>query len=161
MKRIILLICCFSVIGRVSAQGIRKVRMEELEAYIQESKGPLVVNFWASFCRPCLQEIPFLLAQQQSHPDVELVLVSLDLPDFYPKKLETFISSKSLQPVTHFWLDETNADAFCPRIDKSWTGNIPVTLFINHRKNYRQFVNKAMTEEEVKNSFLALDTATN
>ena len=54
------------------------------------------------------------------------------------------------------WLDETNADYFCPKVDEKWTGAIPATLFINNSKNYRKFMEEQLSEEELEKEILAL-----
>jgi hypothetical protein len=52
------------------------------------------------------------------------------------------------------WLDETNADYFCPKIDSAWSGVMPATLFINNKKSVRSFFEEEMSkdkfEEELK-----------
>ncbi|HOA37387.1 MAG TPA: redoxin domain-containing protein [Flavihumibacter sp.] len=156
-----LIICFFVALAQVAgAQEIKKCSIAELEQYISSSSKPLVINFWASFCKPCLEELPALLAGARQYPNLELVLVSLDLPDYYPDRLKIFVGKHNLQAATHYWLNETDADLFCPRIDKSWSGAIPVTLFINPATNYRQFMARMMTTAEIQASFLALDATT-
>jgi hypothetical protein len=46
-----------------------------------------------------------------------------------------------------YFLDETNADYFCPKVDEKWSGAIPATLFINNSKNHRKFVEEQVSEE--------------
>jgi hypothetical protein len=77
------------------------------------------------------------------------VLVSLDFGTYYPKKIVDFIKEKKFK-ATFFWLDETNADIFCPRIDPKWDGTIPVTLLINNKTGYRKFMNRQMTDRQVE-----------
>ncbi len=136
-------------------QGIRKMKIPELEAYIQKSEKPLVLTFWATFCKPCIQEIPYFqnAIKQKYDGNVELILVSLDLPDFYPVKISSF-ATKSNFSVPIVWLNETNADYFCPKIDVKWSGAIPATLMVNNKKNYRKFYEQQLTplqfERELK-----------
>jgi hypothetical protein len=51
---------------------------------------------------------------------------------------------------TIVWLDETDADFFCPLIDKNWNGNIPVTIMVNNKKKYRQFFNQQLPEARLQ-----------
>lgn len=155
----LLLACCFSI-SLLHAQDIKKIRIDDLEQYIQQSRKPLVINFWATYCKPCLEELPAIFNTAKQYPGIELVLVSLDLPDFFPGRLKTFVNKQPLLPATHFWLDETNADAFCPKIDSSWTGAIPVTLFIHSPKQFRQFFATPMSSADISQAFSALDAAT-
>ena len=48
------------------------------------------------------------------------------------------------------WLDETNADYFCPKIDAKWSGAIPATLFINNKTGYRNFFEEQISHETLK-----------
>jgi len=131
------------------AQEIKKMKIAELETYIRQSDHPLVVNFWATFCVPCVKEIPIFQEVVAKYKTVELLLVSLDLPAYYPAKISSFAKEKKFT-ATIIWLNETNADYFCPRIDKKWSGAIPSTLFINNKTKYRRFFERELKEAEVE-----------
>jgi len=137
---------CFLFALPVGAQEAKKVKITDLEKIIAESKGPLVINFWATFCKPCMEEIPhFKKLQAKYEKDgLQLLFVSLDMQDDYPEKVNSFIKKKKMAST---WLDETNADYFCPKIDQAWTGAIPATLFINNNRRYRKFIEESLTEE--------------
>ena len=42
------------------------------------SGKPLLINFWATWCGPCLREIPMLKALQTARPDIQIVGVAID-----------------------------------------------------------------------------------
>ena len=130
----------------VDGQGAKKVKITDLEKIIAESKGPLIINFWATFCKPCMEEIPhFQKLQAKYEKDgLKLLFVSLDMQDDYPKKVNSFIKKNKMASA---WLDETNADYFCPKIDQAWSGAIPATLFIDNNRHYRKFIEESLTEE--------------
>src|SRR5687768_15374428 len=124
----------------MAAQKIPKWKIEELEAYIQKSHRPVIVNFWATYCIPCIEEIPYFqeLVKKYRKDSVELLLVSMDFEEMYPDKIKKFAEKRKFTaPIA--WLDETNADHFCPRIDSSWSGVMPATLFINNKTGFRSF----------------------
>lgn len=135
----------------VAGQSIRKVRITDLENTIAGSDHPLIVNFWATFCAPCNKEIPYFQQTVARYRDsrVELILVSLDLPDYYPARIADFARSRGYTS-TLLWLDETNADYFCPKVDTRWTGGIPCSLFINNKTHYRRFFDRQLTEPQVE-----------
>ena len=147
---IVILMNFFFVLS-AAGQGVKKVKVTDLEKLIKESKTPLIINFWATFCKPCMEEIPHFqkLGKKYEKNGVKLLLVSLDMKDDFPVKVNDFIKKKKItNPVA--WLDETNADYFCPRVDKTWSGAIPATLFINNRNSYRKFTEEPLSEEQLE-----------
>jgi thiol-disulfide isomerase/thioredoxin len=135
----------------VQAQSVRKVKITELETVIKQSQRPLVINFWATYCKPCLEEMPGLVkaAEQYSKDSVQLILVSLDLEEDYPDKVNSFAKRFKVKGML-YWLDEYDADYFCPRVDSSWSGAIPASLFVNNKTGYRSFQERALTASQVQ-----------
>lgn len=133
----------------VKAQDIASWKVKDVKNYIDKSDSILVINFWATFCVPCVEEIPYLqgISNKYKNQKVKLLLVSLDLPSFYPHKIETFANEHNINSEV-VWLNETNADYFCPAIDKSWSGVIPATIFINKKTGYKKFIEEEMTAEQ-------------
>jgi hypothetical protein len=74
------------------------------------------------------------------------LLVSLDFPDAYPKKLAAFVKKQGYKGEV-VYLAETNADVFIPIIEKTWNGAIPASIFIDNSKKYYQVFNNQLTKE--------------
>ena len=150
MKHIVLFFGLLLIVTIGIAQEVNKVKITELEKVISESKSPLIVNFWATFCIPCIEEIPHFQKQVKAHEkdSVKLLLVSLDLEDDYASVGPFAKKRKFTAPIV--WLDETNADYFIPKIDSTWSGAIPASLFINNQKGYRKFVEEGLSEDELR-----------
>lgn len=159
MKAIkIILVCVFLFSGvPVFTQEIKSIKITELEKTIAESKTPLIINFWATWCKPCIEEIPYFQAEVAQHKSdsIQLVLVSLDMKEMYPKGLSSFVKRRKINATVVF-LDETNADYFCPKVDAKWSGVIPASLFINNKTGYRKFVEDQLSEEELKKEIMAI-----
>lgn len=135
----------------VFCQKVKKMAITDVEAYIKNSNHPILLNFWTTWCAPCVEEIPYFMetVKKYSAEGTELVLVSLDFPSGYPKQINDFIRRKNFS-ATFFWLNETNAGYFCPKIDARWNGTIPVTLLVNNKTGYRKFFNRPMTDRQIE-----------
>lgn len=138
------------------SQEIKKIKITDLEKTITESKTPLIVNFWATYCIPCIEEIPYFqkLAKKYAKDSVQLILVSLDMRDDYQKIAPFAQKRKFTAPIV--WLNETNADYFCPKVDPKWSGAIPASLFINNRSGYRKFYEEQLSEDAVEKEIMAI-----
>ena len=147
MKKILLIVLFFAIAGAVKSQSIAKWKMTDVEKYIAGGNGDvLVINCWATFCKPCVAEIPSFIkiVEKYKSRNVKLLLVSLDLPSYYPARIAAFAKKKNIK-TNIVWLDETDADYFCPKLDAKWSGSIPATLIINTKTGYRKFF-----EEEIE-----------
>ncbi|HOZ69779.1 MAG TPA: TlpA disulfide reductase family protein [Chitinophagaceae bacterium] len=136
---------------RLDAQEVRRVKITDMEKLMSESKHPLVINFWATWCTPCVEELPSLIREVKKHEadSLQLILVSLDDKENFPEKLRDFIRARNYEG-TFLWLDETNADYFCPLIDSSWSGAIPATLFLHKKNGYRKFVEAKLSDRTLQ-----------
>jgi len=151
MKKIILTGFIFLFSKVLSAQEISKIKITELEKIITESKEPLIINLWATWCGPCVEELPYFLEEWKDKKEkgLRLILVSLDFVDDYPEKIEKFMSRRKIKPPV-MWLNESDADYFCPKIDPRWSGAIPASLFVNNTTGYRSFFEGQMSSKEIK-----------
>lgn len=134
----------------------------DLEVYDYEGIKPFlnkkddkvyVVNFWATWCAPCVKELPYFeeLNAKYQGKNVEVLLVSLDFPRHYDKKLKPFIKKNGLQSKV-IALDDPDQNKWIPAISKDWSGAIPATIIYNAnaRKFYERSFNYAELENEIQ-----------
>jgi thiol-disulfide isomerase/thioredoxin len=149
--RAILLAILFALFGLNSNAQIRSWKITDLEKYIQTTDSPLIVNFWATFCVPCKEEIPYFeaITRKYAKNKVKLLLVSLDLKKDYPEKIMEYMHTEKITAEV-VWLDETDADYFIPRIDSSWTGALPATLLSSKGIAKPLFYDRQLKPEELE-----------
>lgn len=163
MVNTIKIFCIFlllNVTNVVNAQSIPVWKAADLEAAIKGAEKPTIINFWATFCKPCLEELPYFqeAVKRYENLGVQLILVNLDIPEVYNKRLQKFTEKlKITAPVK--WLDETNADIFCPIADSKWSGAIPASLFINNTTGYRAFYEDQLSKEQLEEALKKLTAA--
>jgi thiol-disulfide isomerase/thioredoxin len=131
---------------------------DELKVYDYDGLEPLinkkdnkihVVNFWATWCAPCVKELPYFETINENYKDegVEVLLVSLDFPKDYETKLKTFLKKKNIKSeVVAF--DDTDQNRWIPAINKEWSGALPATII--YKGDKRQFYEKSFTQEELE-----------
>ena len=130
------------------AQQAEVIKFGKLHSLLEE-KGEQVhiINFWATWCAPCVKELPLFEAlYAKSDPRVRVTLISLDFADEL-NKVNAFINQRKIKsPV--LLLDEIDYNSWIDRVEKSWGGAIPATLFINQQTGHRKFVDRELKEGE-------------
>lgn len=110
----------------------------------------LVVNFWATWCGPCVAELPHFVAVSKLNPDsrVRFVGLSLDMANQVDSTVIPFLAKKEI-PYANFLLDADDADIFIGSVSADWTGAIPATIIYDRNGNKISEHLTEMTEEEL------------
>ncbi len=89
-----------------------------------------VINLWATWCGPCVQELPEFVTMNRMyrHRKFELVTISLDDPDKKADALK-LLTEKHVS-ATNYIAASDDRDAFAAALDKQWPGPVPYTLVI-------------------------------
>jgi thiol-disulfide isomerase/thioredoxin len=114
-----------------SAEPVKHLRPEDYQSRIVAGrKGRvLLVNFWATWCEPCREEMPDLVAAAKKFPskDLAVVLVSLDSQKTGPTQVPKFLKEQKVPFVS--WLAKTrDPQDFIDTVDRTWDGSLPYTL---------------------------------
>ena len=144
------------VVKQISKEisSVKTLNYNQLKPYLEQKDDKIyVVNFWATWCAPCVKELPYFEKIKKDYADknVEVLLVSLDFPKQVEKKLIPFIKKKKLQSEVVL-LDDVNEDVWIKAIDESWSGAIPATIIYNanNRKFYEKSFDYVTLEKELK-----------
>lgn len=133
------------------AQTIPAYKAEDVLQRISNPDTFYVVNFWATWCGPCVKELPEFDKLQAAFHDqpVKILLVSTDFADAYPKKLANFVKRKKLAHEV-VWLNESKPNEFIPKLADEWGGAIPATLLVYGKNQYRNFFEGSITAQQLQ-----------
>ncbi|WP_042501155.1 TlpA family protein disulfide reductase [Algibacter lectus] len=123
---------------------------EGLKPFLNKEDGKIhVINFWATWCAPCVKELPYFekLKSEYGNKNVDFTLVSLDFPHMYDSKLKPFVLKQQLKSKV-IALDDVDSNSWIPQIDESWSGSLPATII--YKNGERKFFEKSFTYEELE-----------
>lgn len=151
MKRIVLALATLLFATASNAQQISIYKAEDLVKRISNPDTFYVVNFWATWCAPCVKELPEFdkLHSTFEGKPVKILLVSLDFKEGYPKKIQSLVKKKNLQHEV-VWFNETNANEFIPKINNEWQGSIPATLLSYKKMEYIKFIESSIQASQLE-----------
>ena len=136
----------------VPNQEIPIYSFEDLEPLLNTKSDKIhIINFWAMWCAPCVKELPIIEAYEKEHPNVEVLLVSMDFPKDIETKLKPFLSKKGISSKVVL-LDAPDANSWIDKIDPNWSGAIPFSIIFNNKNksfHERAFENLEDLENEV------------
>jgi thiol-disulfide isomerase/thioredoxin len=128
------------------------VNFTKLETIINKKDNKLyVVNFWATWCRPCVMELPdFMEVNKTYHnnPKFKMILVSLDLAKEAETNVRPFLVKNKMNVEVYLLDDNKRMNQWIPAIDSKWSGAIPATVF------YRNGIKLDFKESKMEKSEL-------
>jgi thiol-disulfide isomerase/thioredoxin len=137
--------------GTYAPSEVRVVKFDALEHLMTRDTDKIeVINFWATWCKPCIKELPYFQELQEELPDkVNVTLVSLDYAEVLNDRVIPFIKKRQLTTDV-LLLDEIDYNSWIDKVDPSWSGAIPATLIINHQTGQRKFIESELEPGELE-----------
>ena len=148
-KNIFLIILFFFSCVDNSSDSIEIVDFEGFYSKIDLTNDKTyVINFWATWCAPCVKELPYFEKVNKDFKDknVEVILLSLDFPSQIETKLIPYLKRNKIKSKV-ILLDDSKMNTWVPRVSKQWDGGIPATLIVN-ASNYN-FYPKPFKKEDL------------
>ncbi|WP_372645148.1 TlpA disulfide reductase family protein [Ancylomarina sp.] len=136
----------------VSAQEIKTYNFDELEPiFHSQNDTTYVINFWAMWCKPCVEELPHFEAIRKNYADkkVKVILVSLDFGETVVERLNKFRTKRKVNSEIVI-LDDPDADNWISKVDEKWDGALPATVI--YKKDQREVFTRQVSYEELAES---------
>lgn len=135
---------------------VKLMTLDELETRFRQGKDTVyVVNFWATWCGPCVEELPHFEKLQQVYKKqpLKVLLVSTDSKSKLETSVKPFVKKHKLLNEV-FLLNEKNQQVYIDRISKDWSGALPATLVVNPKRQIRKLYEQEFAYKELEQAYL-------
>ncbi|KAB2880227.1 TlpA family protein disulfide reductase [bacterium] len=152
IKPIVVIFSVLFLASHAHAQNVHVVSFQELVTSLnKQNDTTYVFNFWATWCSPCVEELPHFETVNETYKNekLQVVLISLDFKSELEKKVIPFVKKKNIRSAVVL-LDEPDANSYIDKVSPEWSGAIPATLIVNSKKNIRVFYEKKFSLEELQ-----------
>ncbi|QJW89339.1 redoxin domain-containing protein [Spirosoma taeanense] len=149
--RCILAASLLSGVTLAQDQSIKIIELAQLKQVLDQPDDTLrVVNFWATWCMPCVKELPHFEAIRRAYlgRKVSVLLVSMDDRKDLNTKVIPFVRKRGIRSRVVL-LDEPDPNSWIDQIAPEWSGALPMTLIVNAKQKRRTFIGKALKAGEL------------
>lgn len=131
-------------------QNVPVYDFDGFEPYLhRDNDTTYVVNFWATWCKPCVKELPAFeeLNRKYAGEKVKVLLVSLDFIRHYDSKLLPFIKERQIKSKV-LLLNDPHSNRWIDKVSPEWSGAIPATVI--YRGDKRAFYERSFSFDELE-----------
>ncbi len=155
-----LLLLVSLIFASCARQGGEKLltplRAEQIDSVIAARTGQkaVLVNVWATWCGPCVEEFPYLVKLADKYADqADVLFISAD----FPEQRTDVIAFLKKQGVTYqTFLKDDLDEIFINALDTTWSGSIPVTAIYNRNGDKVFFHEGEMSFEALEKELLSV-----
>lgn len=155
----VLIFFTFFAISNSHPQEIKQINsVDELKTVLESGNGKIkLVNYWATWCVPCVKEFPELVKLHSAYKDKNFELIFISLDDISDKdtKLKEFLKKQGVDFTTYFG-NFPKPEVLMDYMDKSWQGEIPATFIIDKEGKTIKTIFGSRSYEEFEQEILKL-----
>ena len=149
MRKVFVAVFILTVVLKVNAQQVTVVNFDTFEPQLHKQTDTLyMVHFWATWCIPCVKEMPTILEETKkfANEKFKLILVSFDFTRDIDSKLEPYLVKHNFNQHV-FVMDDPDYNSWINKVDSVWSGALPATFIYN--KNTKEFHEGSFKEGEL------------
>jgi thiol-disulfide isomerase/thioredoxin len=147
----LLLSASLSLAAPAFGQRVAVIKFPDLQKRLaQPTDTTYVVNFWATWCAPCVKELPHFeqLRTANAGKKVKVLLVSMDYASQLEKKVKPFVKQRGLKSEV-LLLNEPDPNTWMDKFDAQWSGALPFTLIVNNKTKQRTTFERELSQTEL------------
>lgn len=134
--------------GQPASAQVKEVHFNDLQSYFEKQNDTLyVINFWATWCGPCVEELPYFnkLSRELADRPVAVLLVSLDFASNLDQKVIPFVKNRDLEPRVLF-LHQPSGHQWMNKVSTKWSGAIPATYIVKNDRAEAGFYERSFDD---------------
>ena len=145
------------VINLALAQAeVKKIDLKGLERLLSDNSQEYhVINFWATWCAPCIEELPYFQKIQKEYKKKKVKFSFISM-DFNPNVVSPFLTKKRYNDFDVYLMTDLDYNKWINLVDQEWEGEIPATLFISNRDQKRFFKADSYDEKNLRRAIQKL-----
>lgn len=110
---------------------VTQIDIEGLRSLLVPKGKPVLINFWATWCDPCREEFPDLVAIDGKYRGkLDVITVSLDDVEDIATAVPKFLREVKAQ-MPAYLLRTPDESAAITMVAKDWSGSLPMTVILN------------------------------
>jgi thiol-disulfide isomerase/thioredoxin len=147
---LITFISCAKPVEEINTPEVVNIKAHEIPELVESFAGEkaVLLNVWATWCIPCVEEFPYIIQVQNEHKDdLQVVFISADFPEEIDR-INQFLRDQNVNWQTY--LKDDNDEAFIDAVHTDWTGAIPISVFYNKDGSLLTYFERGADYDEFK-----------
>ena len=137
-------------------QLIGQADFETILTAIAEKKGKVVLlNMWATWCEPCVDEFPDIVMLYNKYKDQGLDVVTVS-HDFVESFADSFLIAQKADFTNYMKEIAQDGNDFIVGIDNDWYGALPATWLFDREGNRQYFVEEQFYTDKLEAKIIEL-----